>query len=258
MLDIKDSVAVITGAASGIGFSLAEYWVRCGGKAVLADIDTTALESARDTLGHECSAAIGCNVADEADCHELARFAMDRFGAINLVAPCAGIFKDALLVSIDKETGRVKKKMGLNQFTSIVDVNLTGTFLTVRECMEQMVNHRCKGLICLISSTGAHGKAGQINYSSSKAGVSIMPRVITAELSRLKMGDRIRCVAIAPGYVKTPILEGMNQKALGHILGQVPINRLIDPGEIASLAGELYRNQALAGDVFYIHGGLHE
>ena len=256
MLNIKNSVAVITGGASGIGFSLAEYWVGQGGKAVLGDIDANALDQAVEKLGSDHAAGIVCNVTDENDCGKMAAFAMEKFGAINFVVPSAGIIKDGLMVNIDKETGKVKGKMGLDQFAAVIDINLTGVFLAVRECLEQMINNNCEGLICLISSTGSLGTAGQINYSSTKAAVSVMPKVITAELFRRNMADRVRCVAIAPGYVRTPILDGMNQKALDHILKKVPISRLIEPGEIASLAGELYRNQALTGDVFFIHGGL--
>ncbi len=255
MLNIKDSVAVITGGASGIGYSIAEYWINNGGKAVLADIDPGSLENAKQKLQTNV-ATIECNVINEEDCTKLANFAIETFGAINIVAPCAGIIKDGLLVNIDKETGKVKNKMSFDQFTSVININLTGVFLTIRECMEQMINHNCEGLICLISSTGSLGTAGQINYSSTKAAVSVMPKVITAELFRRQMAEKIRCVAIAPGYVKTPILEGMNKDALDYIIKKVPINRLIDPEEIASLAGELFRNQALNGDVFFIHGGL--
>lgn len=255
MLTIKDSVAVITGGASGIGFSLAEYWVERGGKVVLADINKESLETAGQKLKTN-AAIITCDVTKEADCTRLAEFAIETFGAINLVVPSAGIINDGLMLNIDRETGRVKSKMSLEQFSSVVNINLTGVFLTIRECMEKMINHNCQGLICLISSTGSLGTAGQINYSATKAAVSVMPKVITAELFRRKMADKIRCVAIAPGYVKTPILEGMNQKALDQILQKIPINRLIDPEEIASLAGELFRNQALTGDVYFIHGGL--
>lgn len=86
--------------------------------------------------------------------------------------------------------------------------------------------------------------------------MSVMPKVVTAELFRRGLSDKIRCVAIAPGYVGTPMVRNMNQKALDSILGQVPIGRLIEPEEVVSLVGELYRNEALAGDVFFIHGGL--
>jgi len=172
------------------------------------------------------------------------------------VAPFAGIIMDGLMVSTDRETGKVEKKMTLEQFQKVIDINLTGTFLTVRECSERMINHNCNGLICLVSSKVSLGTADQINYSSTKAALSVMPRVITAEFFRRGLAGKIRCVAIAPGYVGTPMVKGMNQRALEKILSNVPIGRLIDPDEVASLVGELYRNEALAGDVFFIHGGL--
>jgi 3-oxoacyl-[acyl-carrier protein] reductase len=255
MLDIKDSVAVITGGASGIGLAVAKYWAKNGGKVVLGDVAEEALGKVKRELEGEV-AVVTCNVTQEEDCARLADTAIQKFGKINFVAPFAGIIMDGLMVSPDRETGKVTRKMSLEQFQKVIDINLTGVFLTVRECVEQMVNHNCKGLICLVSSTGSLGTAGQINYSSSKAAMSVMPKVLTAEFFRRGLADKIRCVAIAPGYVATPILEGMNQKALEKILANVPIGRLVDPNEVASLAGELYRNEALAGDVFFIHGGL--
>jgi 3-oxoacyl-[acyl-carrier protein] reductase len=255
MLDIKDSVAVITGGASGIGLAVAKYWVQHGGKVVLGDVAEEALAKVEREIEGEV-AAVTCNVTQEQDCARLADTAIQKFGKINFVAPFAGIIMDGLMVSPDRETGKVTKKMSLEQFRKVIDINLTGVFLTIRECVEQMVNHNCKGLICLVSSTGSLGTAGQINYSSSKAAMSVIPKVLTAEFFRRGLADKIRCVAIAPGYVATPILSGMNQKALEKILANVPIGRLVDPMEVASLAGELYRNEALAGDVFFIHGGL--
>lgn len=255
MLNIKDAVAVITGGASGIGLALARYWGMNGGKLVLADVSESALEQAAGTLDADVT-TVTMDVTREADAARLARTAIAQFGRIDLVAPFAGIIADGLMVSPDRETGQVTGKMTLDQFRRVIDVNLTGVFLTVRECAEQMINHRCRGLICLVSSTGSLGTAGQINYSSSKAAVSVMPKVITAEFFRRGVSNRIRCVAIAPGYVATPILEGMNAKALEKILVNVPVGRLIEPAEVASLVGELFRNEALAGDVYYIHGGL--
>lgn len=258
MLEIKDSVAVITGGSGGIGIALARYWVRNGGKVVLADVIEDALVRAQAELkaiGGEV-AALFCDVTKEEDCGRLADFAISRFGSINLVAPFAGIIKDALMISTDRETGKVTGKMTLDQFRSVMDINVTGVFLTVRECTERMINSNCSGLICLVSSTGSLGTAGQINYSSSKAAMSVMPKVMTAELFRRNLSQNIRCVAIAPGYVGTPMIRNMNRKALDKILDQVPIGRLIEPEEVASLVGELYRNEALAGDVYFIHGGL--
>jgi len=255
MLEINDSVAVITGGASGIGLAVAKYWVQNGGKVVLGDVAEEALKKIANEQDDKVAAVV-CNVTQEQDCARLAETAIEKFGKINLVAPFAGIIMDGLMVSPDRETGKVTKKMSLEQFQKVIDINLTGVFLTVRECVERMINHNCKGLICLVSSTGSLGTAGQINYSSTKAAMSVMPRVLTAELFRRGLADKIRCVAIAPGYVGTPMVKGMNQKALEKILAQVPIGRLIEPEEVAALVGDIYRNEALAGDVFYIHGGL--
>lgn len=258
MLAIKGSVAVITGAGGGIGEELAKYWVGQGGKVVLADVSDAGLsrvEAEIKALGGQVATFCG-DVTREADCASLADGALEKFGQINLVAPCAGIIKDSLLLAPDRTTGKVTRKMSLEQFQAVIDINLTGVFLTVRECAERMINHQCRGLICLFSSTGALGTAGQINYASAKAAMSVMPKVITAEFFRRGLAGQIRCVAIAPGYVATPMVKGMHQAALEKILAQVPIGRLIEPAEVASLIGELFRNEAIAGDTFFIHGGL--
>jgi 3-oxoacyl-[acyl-carrier protein] reductase len=258
MLEIKNSVAVITGGGGGIGLALARHWMQNEGKVVIADVAEkflTAAEAELKALGSEVATVV-CNVTREEDCARLADTAIEKFGQINLVAPFAGIIKDGLMVSPDRETGQVTRKMALADFQAVIDINLTGVFLTVRECTERMINHNCKGLICLISSTGSLGTAGQINYASSKAAMSVMPKVLTAEFFRRGLADRIRCVAVAPGYVGTPMVKNMNPKALDAILSQVPIGRLIEPEEVAALVGDLYRNEAMAGDVYFIHGGL--
>ncbi len=258
MLEVSGAVAVITGAGSAIGECLAKQWVRQGGKAVLADIVPESLarvEREIREMGGEI-ATITCDVTKEEHARALAGLAVQRFGTINLVAPCAGITNDALMLSVDKDTGRVVKRMSFEQFQSVIDVNLTGVFLTIRECTEQMINLGCKGLICLISSVRSLGSAGGINYSASKAAISVMPKVITAEFFRRNLAHQIRCVAIAPGYVDTPMVRRLDTKALDRIMEQVPLGRLLHVEEVASFVLELYRNEAAAGEVFYLHGGL--
>ncbi len=255
MLEIKDSVAAITGGASGIGLAIAEYWLAKGGKVVIGDVVEDFLEKAKRNLKGDVEVVL-CDVTKEEDNARLADTAIEKFGRLNFVVPCAGIISDGLMVATDRETGKVKGKMSLEQFQKVVNVNQTGVFLTVRECAERMINNDCRGCICLISSTGSLGTAGQINYSSTKAAVSVMPKVITAEFFRRGLGGKIRCVVIAPGYVNTSILRGMDQKALEKITADIPIGRLVEPEEIVSMAAELYRNEACSGEVFYVSGGL--
>lgn len=258
MLAVKESVAVITGGSGGIGKSLAEFWLRAGGKVVIADIQEASLREAETELSaiNPNIGAILCNVTKEEDCRKLAQFAIEKFGAINLVAPFAGITADAMMLKTDRETGKVVGKMSLEAFQRVIDINLTGVFLTVRECVEQMVNHDCRGLVCLVSSTGSLGTAGQINYSSSKAAMSVIPKVLTAEFFRRNIADKIRCMAIAPGYVATAMVKNIDEKVLNKIVEQVPIGRLVEPEEVVSLVVELYKNEAMAGETVFIHGGL--
>jgi 3-oxoacyl-[acyl-carrier protein] reductase len=258
MLQIKGSVAVITGGSGGIGKALAEHWLKEGGKVVLADVMEEALNTTAAEMKNISNDVVStlCNVTVEQDCTRLAELAIQSFGQINLVAPFAGITSDGLLLKTDRETGKVSGKMSLEQFQKVIDINLTGVFLTVRECVEQMINHNCRGLVCLVSSTGSLGTAGQINYSSSKAAMSVMPKVLTAEFFRRGFADKIRCMAVAPGYVGTPMVKNMDERVIGKILDQVPINRLVEPEEVVSLVAELYRNEAMAGETVFIHGGL--
>jgi 3-oxoacyl-[acyl-carrier protein] reductase len=233
-------------------------WVKRGGRAVLADIDADSVARVKKAINETGGVAetIVCDTTSEEDNKALAKLAAEKFGAINLVVPCAGILRDGLFLSVDGETGNVTDSMTLDDFKSVIDVNVTGVFLTVRECAAQMINLDSKGLICLISSTGSLGTAGQINYSASKAAVSVIPRVITAELFRKNIADRIRCVAVAPGYVGTQMVKAMNKKAFDRAMEQVPIGRLIETREVASLILELYRNEACAGETYHINGGL--
>ena len=258
MLQIENSVAVITGGSGGIGKTLAEYWLQNRGKVVIADIMEDALHSTAEELKKINTDVVThvCNVTSEEDNAVLAQKAIDTFGAINLVAPFAGITSDGLMIKTDRETGKVSGKMSLDQFQKVIDINLTGVFLTVRECVEQMINNNCKGLVCLVSSTGSLGTAGQINYSSSKAAMSVMPKVMTAEFFRRGFADKIRCMAVAPGYVGTPMVKNMDERIIGKIVEQVPINRLIEPEEVVSMVAEMYRNEAMAGETVFIHGGL--
>lgn len=138
MLTVKDSVAVITGGSGGIGRTLAEYWLKQGGKVVIADVQEGPLQVAERELRllNENVVSMVCDVTREEDNSRLAALAIEKFGAINLVAPFAGITSDGLLIKTDRDTGKVVGKMSLATFQKVIDINLTGVFLTIRECVE--------------------------------------------------------------------------------------------------------------------------
>jgi 3-oxoacyl-[acyl-carrier protein] reductase len=122
MLNIDNAVAVITGGASGIGLATAQYWRRNGGKVVIGEVAEEALANAAGEIGGPVKTVV-CDFTREADCARLADTAIEAFGAINLVAPFAGIIKDGLMLSTSRETGKVAKKMALEDFQKVIDIN---------------------------------------------------------------------------------------------------------------------------------------
>ncbi len=172
-----------------------------------------------------------------------------------MVIPSAGIIRDETMISTDKQTGKVKKKMSLDKWQLVIDVNLTGTFLTIRDATEAMVNNGCEGVIIPISSINKQGQIGQINYSSTKTAVALLPKIIIGEFMLRKIKN-IRCACIAPGYTATPILKGMSQDILEKLIEDVHLGRLIEPDEIADLAKHIVENEAINATTIEITGGL--
>jgi len=256
-MELQGAVAVITGGASGIGEAVAKGMAACGVRVVLGDMDPKGL----DRVAGEIRAAGGsvatakCNVTSDEDVAALMDLAIERYGQLNVAVACAGIIKDGLMVNVDKETGKVKKAMTTDQFRAVIDVNLVGAFITVREAAIRMVNGGWPGLIVPISSVNKSGQVGQMNYASAKAALALWPKMVVGELQGRGVSN-VRCVAVAPGYVGTPMVRGMNQDALQGLLKGVHIARLIEPEEIADAILFAARNDAIDGTCLEITGGL--
>jgi 3-oxoacyl-[acyl-carrier protein] reductase len=143
----------------------------------------------------------------------------------------------------------------MDKWKSVIEVNLTGTWLTLRDCAEAMVNNGDKGVLFTISSVNKAGQIGQMNYSSTKVADALIPKIMIGEFMLRKIKD-IRCVGIAPGYTGTPMVKGMDQKALDAILQDVHLGRLIEPDEIAALITHVIENEAINATTIEITGGL--
>ena len=256
-MEIKGSVVVVTGGGNGIGEAVAKYFVRNGAKVVIVDMAQKNIERVVKEIKEMGGEVIGvqANVTSEADTDKFYQAALEAFGKVNIVVSCAGIIRDGTMLSLDKETGKVARKMGLDKWQPVIDTNLTGTFLTIRDGAETMVNGGWPGLLVAISSVNKVGQVGQLNYSSAKVADALLPKIVVGEF--LMRGIRnIRCVGIAPGYTATPMLTGMNQDALKAILADVHLGRLIDPDEIARLIGHCVENEAINATTLEITGGL--
>ncbi|HOX12861.1 MAG TPA: SDR family oxidoreductase [Spirochaetia bacterium] len=256
-MEIKGSVAVVTGGASGIGEAVAKTLAAKGASVVIGDMNQAGIDRVVAEIKKAGGKAAGktLNVTDDADTAAFMDFAVKEFGAINVVVPCAGIIKDGLMISPDKETGKVKRVLSTADFRAVIDVNLVGPFITIREAASRMVDNGWKGVLITISSIQKQGGVGQINYSSTKAAMALWPKILVGEF-QMKGITGIRVASIAPGYVGTPMVKGMDQGALAKILSGVHLGRLIEPEEIAETIAFIVSNDAVNATCIEVAGGM--
>jgi 3-oxoacyl-[acyl-carrier protein] reductase len=251
---LKDKTVVVTGSAGGLGKAMALRFAQQGSKVVLSDIQDDRLQETVQEFEKSGYKAIGiqANVAKEEDAEKLMEGAKSEFGSLDVAILNAGILRDGLLIRTDKETGEIKAKMSIEQWQSVIDVNLTGVFLTAREAAAIMAVQK-SGVIIPIASVAMHGNAGQTNYSAAKAGVAAMTVTWSKELSRYN----IRVAGIAPGFIGTEmVLKDMNAEALEKWKKIIPVGRLGEPDEIAQTAQFIVENDLVTGVVLEISGGV--
>jgi 3-oxoacyl-[acyl-carrier protein] reductase len=251
-MDLKDKVIVITGAARGLGASMAKRLATHGCKLALVDIDAASM--AKTVAACESSAAevhaYGCNVASEADVVALFEKVVADFGGLDGLVNNAGITRDALLIKY--KDGQLVSKMSLEQWQTVIDVNLTGVFLCGREAAQHMIQLGSKGVIVNISSISRAGNMGQTNYSASKAGVHAMAVTWAKELARYG----IRTGSVAPGFINTEMVAGMKPEARDKLTSGIPLKRMGEPDEIAAAVEFIFQNDYFSGRLIEVDGVL--
>ncbi len=251
-MDLKSKTIVITGAARGLGAAMAKRLAAHGGNLALVDLDADSIA----TAAAACEAAgatvrsYGANVADEAEVEALFGQIASDFGGVDGLINNAGITRDGLLLKF--KDGELVSKMTLDQWQSVIDVNLTGVFLCGREAAQRMIESGSRGCIINISSISRAGNMGQTNYSAAKAGVQAMAVAWAKELSRYG----IRAAAIAPGFINTEMVAGMKEAAREKLTSGIPLRRMGEPDEIAQTVEFILQNDYVSGRCFDIDGGL--
>jgi len=251
-VQIQDLAIIVTGAASGMGRTFALELAALGAKVLASDLNEEGLQTlAQEAPEGQIVPCVG-NVALEEDVVAMVQKCIDSFGKVNGLINNAGIFRDGLLVKKDRETGAVKK-MSLKQWQAVIDVDLTGPFLCTREVASAIIEHDCgPGVIVNISSVARHGNAGQTNYSAAKAGLVADTTLWGKELARYG----IRVGAVAPGFVDTPILQGMRPDVLEQMLKAVPLRRAGSTKEMFMAVRFILECDYFTGRCIDVDGGI--
>lgn len=250
-MELRDSVVAITGAGQGLGQMMAVTLAHCGAELALIDVNKQALKSTQDQchmLG--VKALTYCaDVTQEAEVEQVFSDVVTDFGRLDGLINNAGILRDGLLVKV--KDGQVSK-MSLEQFSSVINVNLTGTFLCGREAALRMIESKCHGVIINISSVARVGNIGQTNYAASKAAVATLATTWGKELARYG----IRAVAIAPGVIETPMAAQMKPEAIARLEAMIPAGRMGKTSEIAQTVKFIFENDYVNARVIEVDGGI--
>ncbi len=264
-LRLEGRVAVITGGASGLGRASARRFAEEGADVVLADLDPErGAEATRDIEANFNRRAVfvRADVGREEDIDALVRRAVDEFGRIDCVLAAAGI-SNAHYVSgqvrprAEDPTANHLIKKSVADWERVLKINLTGVMLTDRAVARHMIEAGIKGSIVNIASVAARVPLpGAADYNVSKAGVEMLTKVLAMEL----VEHGIRVNAIGPGFIETPMTQGMRDDPLGRarMMAMTPMQRLGQPLEIANTAVFLASDESsyFTGQTLFPGGGM--
>jgi 3-oxoacyl-[acyl-carrier protein] reductase len=242
---LKGKVAVITGGAQGIGYATARKFLDEGAAVALIDLKRAAVEQAVTALrsNGEILDGFAADVTKRAQIDAVVEQVKAKHGAVDVLVNNAGITLDARL-----------QKMTDDQFDRVIAVNLKGVYNCTQAVVDTMIAQG-RGVILNASSVvGIYGNFGQTNYAASKFGVIGFVKTWARELGP----KGIRCNAVAPGFIATPILESIPDKVMEQIKHRVPLGRLGQPEEIANVYAFLASDEAsyINGAVIEVAGGM--
>ena len=240
-----DMTALITGGARGIGAATAARLATEGADVVIADFDLAAAEETAAAIGGR---AVRCDVTSRAEVEAAIAAAVEPAGRLDILVTCAGILRDNLI-----------HKLTDDDWESVIDTHLRGTFLAVQAAQQHMVGQG-SGSMVLISSVSALGNRGQANYSAAKAGIQGLAKTLAIELG--PFGITVNCVA--PGFIATAMTE-QTAARIGvsfddfqeMVAAQTPVRRVGQPDDVAGVIAFLCSADAtyVSGQVIYVRGG---
>lgn len=245
---------IVTGAAQGMGAHFATRLAEAGAQVAAGDVNEEGLaQLAAATKGAPGKVHTRrLDVSDEAQSGEFVEWAFTSMGGLNGLVNNAGILRDGLLVKKDRTTGAVST-LTKAQWDAVIAVNLTGATFMARDTVAKMVSTgQQPGVIVNLSSVARHGNRGQSNYSAAKAALAANTRTWAREFAPFG----IRCGAVAPGMIETPMTQGMNQKARDALVAAIPVGRIGVPEDIWLAVKFVLECDYLNGQTIDVDGGL--
>ncbi len=241
---LKDKVAIITGAANGIGFAAAKRFIEEGSKVVLADFDEVSGEEKAASLRDQGDAIfVKVDVSNRESVDRMVQSTLDRFGKVDILINNAGITRDAML-----------HKMSQEDFQSVLNVNLTGVFNCTQAVVPYLVENGGGKIISTSSVSGVYGNVGQTNYAAAKAAIVGMTKTWAKELGR----KGINVNAVAPGFTETGMVAKVPEKVIEQMKSVIPLQRLGKPEDIANAYLYLASDESnyVNGTVLHVDGGI--
>ena len=242
MFELTGKKALVTGASGGIGGAIATALYRQGAEVCLSGTRREALEELAATLGDRVQIAT-CNLQDAEETEALIPSVEEAMGQVDILVNNAGLTRDMLSMRLSDD-----------QWQKVIDVNLTATFRLSRAALKEMMRRRWGRVVNITSIVGVTGNPGQANYAASKAGLIGMTKSMAAEVAT--RGITINC--IAPGFIKTPMTDALNEKQQSALMERIPARRLGTPEDIGGAAVYLASEEAsyVNGQTLHVNGGM--
>jgi 3-oxoacyl-[acyl-carrier protein] reductase len=250
---LQDCKMIVTGAAQGLGRHFATRLAEGGAQVAAGDVNLEGLESlAAETKGAPGKVHVRkLDVGSEQDIGTFVGWACDAMGGLTGLVNNAGILRDGLLVKKDRNTGEVVK-LSASDWQRVIDINLTGATFMVRDTVAKMAERGDRGVVVNMSSIARYGNRGQSNYSAAKASLATNTKTWAQEFAPFG----IRVGAIAPGMIKTPMTDGMNEKAREALVKAIPVGRIGVPEDIWLAVKFIIECDYFNGRTIDVDGGL--
>jgi 3-oxoacyl-[acyl-carrier protein] reductase len=241
-IDLSGRTALVTGSTRGIGRAIAEALAGAGARVAVVGRDQGKAAEAADKVGNGAR-GFACDVGDPASILALVESVEKGFGQIDILVNNAGLTRDNILFRIKDE-----------DWDTVLDANLRGAFIAIRSASRGMIKRRWGRIINIASVVGITGNKGQANYAASKAGLIGLTKSVAKEL-----GSRNVLVnAVAPGFIDTDMTAAMTPEARASLSGQIPLERLGSPRDIAGVVAFLASEHAayITGQTLVVDGGM--